>query len=604
MEFNILKRKITYCYLFLFLSINLFSQIDPDKHLKRLWNEFNSSKIDSIKISRLFDIALFHHDYLEQDAFADSISQIAIQMAQLRHEPKVLIYAYQKYIESNNLYRYNQKALNYALISESLAQGTDDPILVFKSYSALTEVYLAGYEYDKALEYSYKSLSSIATSENTNFKVESFLNIGKSLDGKNQKIEAFRNYLNALSLSEKLKDKRLQIACCEQLAKFYNLNKLYVKSVQYKLKQQDLIKSIIPIDSVALMWTEHELQEIDLNSNHDQLNEKSLNEILDFATRWKNTRLLNVEIALIRKHFIESDKIGLLRDLYYIKYPYLFNNMESKNPGLYYRLKAYFSEFENKPDSALSYFNKAEAIFQSEPNKILLSNFYYRYGQFLKRHDLKVLAIDKFSKSYDLAKEASYFDYMINSSKQLESLYAEKNDYKTAYTYSLLNIMLTDSLNSLSKKDQMLAMEIDHETVQRNLAAEQERQATIRRYSLQYTGMIILMIIIFIILLMLGSLRVPVWIIKMLGFFAFIFFFEFIVLLADHKIHHLTGGEPWKIMLIKIFLIAILLPIHHFVEKRVVSFLINPNMINIFHYPFRTKVKEQIIKMMGKEKLN
>lgn len=66
----------------------------------------------------------------------------------------------------------------------------------------------------------------------------------------------------------------------------------------------------------------------------------------------------------------------------------------------------------------------------------------------------------------------------------------------------------------------------------------------------------------------------------MLGFFSFIFLFEFIILLADNSIHHWTHGEPWKILLIKIFLIAFLLPFHHWIEKRVVDYLLNHRLIN------------------------
>jgi len=137
-------------------------------------------------------------------------------------------------------------------------------------------------------------------------------------------------------------------------------------------------------------------------------------------------------------------------------------------------------------------------------------------------------------------------------------------------------------LNNMSKNDQMLVMEIDHETRQREHAAELEKQSTDRRHYLQYSAIIVIMITVFIVLLMLGSLKVPEWIIKMLGFFSFIFLFEFIVLISDHKIMEITHDEPWKILLIKIFLIAILLPLHHWIEKRVVSLLLDPRFYQYF----------------------
>lgn len=597
---NIVKLKMVNILLVLLTALSLSSQIDPTVHTDKLWKAYQNTTIDSIKIGKLFDIAFFNFDYLGLDKYADSVSQIAIQIAQVSHRPDLEFYAYCRYIESNGLYNNNsyKKALNFALMAEKIALAENNPLMVYKSYKNLITVYLSGYEYNKALEYSYKSLSYSATSDNISLKVESYLNIGRSLDGQNQKIEAFRNYLNALSLAEQIKSINLQIQCNAQLSKYYNMNKLYEKAILYKLSQFELLKKQKPLDSVALMMVKYDLQEIDLNSNNNQLNDKSVQEILDFAKRWKHKRLLKNEIGLVRKHLIEADKIDQLHDFYYLKFPTELQEMEVRDPGLFYRLKAYFAEYEKKPDSALYYFNKAELVLKSNPNKILQSNFYFRFGQFLKNQDLKTNAIEKFTKSFELAKEASFFEFMIRSTSQLESIYADKADFKNAYNYSELNKMLVDSLNNMSKKDQLLAMEIDHETLRRTQAEALEKEAISKRYYLQYSAIIIFIICVFIVLLMLGSLKVPEWIIKMLGFFAFILLFEFITLLADHKIHDLTHGEPWKILLIKIFLIALLLPFHHWVEKRVIAFLLNPNMINISHYPLRSKMKEHLGKII------
>jgi len=91
----------------------------------------------------------------------------------------------------------------------------------------------------------------------------------------------------------------------------------------------------------------------------------------------------------------------------------------------------------------------------------------------------------------------------------------------------------------------------------------------------------------FILLMMLGSLTVPSWLIKVLGFFSFILFFEFIIMIADHKIYHITNNEPWKILLIKIGLIAFLLPFHHWIEKKVTQYLINNKILKMPKFSFK-----------------
>jgi hypothetical protein len=80
-------------------------------------------------------------------------------------------------------------------------------------------------------------------------------------------------------------------------------------------------------------------------------------------------------------------------------------------------------------------------------------------------------------------------------------------------------------------------------------------------------------ITLFILLVMLGLFKISPRIIRALGFFSFIFLFEFVILLADHQIHEMTHGEPWKVLLIKILLAAVLLPLHHWLEHKVIHYL-------------------------------
>jgi hypothetical protein len=593
-EPNIAKTNLVFILLLILSAGRGFCQVDPQAYTRKLLQECNITGNDSLKIETLSRLAFFYSDYLGDNETADSISETAIRIAERSHRPELLFEAYNGYIESNDLRENYQKALGYALKADQISLNRKNPGSDFRNYQNMVAVYLSGYEYDKALEYSYKLLSIAGTQEDTGLKASSYLKIGQSLEGKNQRIEAFRNYLNAESLAERMENTKLLGECYSQLSAFYSSNKIYDKASNFKLLQRDLIYKTKPFDSVALMWTEYDLQVIDLKANNNQLNDANVQVILDFATRNRHSRMLNYEIALIRTHYIEANKIGLLHDLYYKKFPLELKELAFNNPALYFRLKAFFCEENQLPDSALYYFNKAEKILESNQNKILQSNFFNRFGQFLMRQGQKGKAIEKFVKSFELAKEVYYIDYMLGAAKQLESIYAGKGDYKNAYKYSVLNKVLNDSIDNMSKKDQLLVMEIDHETRQRDLAAEAEKQTLVRRHYIQYTAMTIGILTVFVILIMLGSLKVPGWIIRMLGFFSFIFLFEFIILLADQQIHELTHGEPWKVLLIKIFLIAILLPLHHGIEKRVVTYLLNHKLLDISRFSPVKRIRVQV----------
>lgn len=592
--------KSVFAFLLFLISVESFSQSNPKNYINNLSAEFANAKDDSIKIEELSELAFYYYDYLGNKRLADSIGHEAVKLAEASYRPGLLLLAYNRYIECNDPGMNWNTSLQYAEDAVKISKQVNNIDLQWRSYSNLTKVFLSGYKFDKALASSFQALSLADAMDDKTLKAESYLLIGQSLEGDNQKIESFRNYLNATALAEKIKAPELLKKCYSFLSGFYNSNKLFDKAIVYKIKQMDLILNTIPVDSVELMWTHYDLQAISVNSNNNSLNTKNMQTVLDFAIRTNHNRLKNYEIALYRTHLIEADKIGELYKLYINQYPAEFALLSTENTALYYRLKAYFSEEDNKPDSAFYYLTRAEELIHTDPNIILRSNFHQRFGQFLVRQGKTKEAIKKYSEAYDLAHDASYFEYMISASKSLETLYASLGDYKNAYTYSTYNKALIDSINILTKNDQLLMLEIDHETQQRELVAEQEHNETHRRHNIQYTAITIVILTMFIMLMMLGSLKVPAWTIKMLGFFSFILLFEFIIMIADHKIYEITANEPWKILLIKIVLIAFLLPFHHWIEKKVIHFLIEKKLLKIPQISFQSilrknKNKEQVV---------
>jgi hypothetical protein len=271
----VFKNNLALLLLLMFPAAGTFCQVEPSGFTRKPIREYKTTDNDSIKIEKLYQLAFFYSDYLGDNKSADSISEIAIQIAEKSYRPELLFLAYNGYIESNDLHENYQKALDYALKAEQISTTAINPGIAFRNYKNLALVYLSGYEFDKALEYSYKLLSIAGTSENNELKAESYLYIGQSLEGKNQKIEAFRNYLNAVGLAERIKHFKLRGECYSRLSNFYNFNKLSSKATQYKLLQRDLILHTKPVDSLAYFWTEYDLQVIDINSNNNRMYESS-----------------------------------------------------------------------------------------------------------------------------------------------------------------------------------------------------------------------------------------------------------------------------------------------------------------------------------------
>jgi len=542
---------------------------------------------DSLRVLDLCRQMEHYSRVMNNARLADSVGSLAVETAASTFRPGLVLLAYNTYLENADLREYKDKAMKYALAAGQLSATDTDPAWDWRCYLNLSRTYLSDYDYDNALVAAYKSLTLAEDLNDGPKKVDSYLMVGRSLEGLGQKTEAFRNYLLASKTAKRLNEKPLMLRCYGQLSDFFLSTGMFQKAANYKLIEQELILDRQPVDSLALMWIDYDLQVINLNSNNPVINDRKITKILDFANRNNREKLAGYTRAVYRSILTRMNRMDLLERWYTKEHPDDFNRLYNDSPSFYYRLKAYFAENQGQNDSAMIYFSMAEKQITDNSNKVFRSNFYFRYGQFLIRTGQHNKAVKAFKQGFQLAKEANYPEFMLKASQELEKLFALEQKYKEAFYFSVLTRNLDDSISQMADKDKLIMLEINHEAEQQKLAEEQERQETLRRHNLQYTAIVITMITIFIILILLGSFRVPAWLIRALGFLSFIFLFEFIILLADQKIHHLTHGEPWKILVIKIALIAFLLPFHHWIEHKVIQQLVRYRLINLDGFSFR-----------------
>lgn len=74
-------------------------------------------------------------------------------------------------------------------------------------------------------------------------------------------------------------------------------------------------------------------------------------------------------------------------------------------------------------------------------------------------------------------------------------------------------------------------------------------------------------------MLIIGMFPISKFTIRALSFFAFICLFEFIIVMIDGYLHHKFHGDTLSIWLTKIVIIALMLPLHHFMEHAAIHFL-------------------------------
>jgi cation transport ATPase len=168
---------------------------------------------------------------------------------------------------------------------------------------------------------------------------------------------------------------------------------------------------------------------------------------------------------------------------------------------------------------------------------------------------------------------------MSSVANELDSIYQLKGDYKQAFQYASLNYKYKDSLEKLGKEKDLLQIEVADEQQRQERLDREKAEKKRKRHNIQYMLITIGIAGLFILMVMMGMFRVSVTTIKLVGFFAFLMFFEFIFLIFKKNIYSITEGEPWKDLAFMILLAAILLPLHHWLEHKVIHYLTTHNRL-------------------------
>lgn len=536
-------------------------------------SKLKSAKTDIEKINALNELAIFYIDWEAEASVADSLLSEGIALAEMTYNNNLLLQAYANYLIVIDDYNYAKKA--EAIIEKLNALGGqfNKPEDNWKCKYALAKGYQLIFKMESARDYAYQALTLAIQSKDQATIVETHLTLGDIQQKMNNNVEAIRNYLDALTIAEAEQNVILRMDCYHRLSNFYNLIKAYDKSIQYKLKEIHLSEIDEHPDSIRIMTLKFDLEVIAFNNR--TVNEKQLYNILDFAQRHHVEKLKKFGMVAFRNHLIKQNDFAQLYKLFNIEFPEELERIKLNDTTTYYRLNALFKEYKGESDSAAYYFDKAAQRINTSSDKLRKSSFYLRYGDFFQRHNQPEKAIDQYRSAYLLASSMPYYEFMLEASDKLESIFVEMGDYTNAYKYGNINRNIADSLSSMVKKEELQLLEIENEEVLREQRAVKAEEETRRRNNIQYTAITILIATAFLLLLILGGFNVHASLIRMVGFICFIFFFEFLILLFDTWIHHLTHGEPWKILAIKILLMAGLVPLHHMIEKRVTHYLIN-----------------------------
>ena len=175
-----------------------------------------------------------------------------------------------------------------------------------------------------------------------------------------------------------------------------------------------------------------------------------------------------------------------------------------------------------------------------------------------------------------LAKEAGYPSNIGTAAKHLSKVAKTESNYQEALEMFELHIQMRDSIKNEATQKATIRQQTRYEFEKAQLVKEQEEkeaallltEETSRRDNMQYSVILIALLILGAGVLALGKISVSPRIAEGLIFFSFLILFEFLLVLADPYIEGWSGGAPGIKLLFNAGIAALIFPAHSFFEGK------------------------------------
>ena len=530
---------------------------------------------------------------------AEKYGQQLITFAEETRDRKLMIKAYMSNGERCSYFaaqkKYADRSIEYYNKALSIARQNKLENETGAAQLRLAGIYLSLSDKDKALQYINQAFSLISTLNNDSLQAESHNLFGMTYLSKNEKTLALRHFLNALRIAEKKNNIPLLRGCFVYLSNFYVKIEDYDKAIDYYTKANKLLDQMkeknvpyqrcIDINTLGNLFAYKKNYDIAISYFEKSIRMADslkfttlkvpgsislLNQYLRLDQPKKALDYFNSSAGENMKKFLSNFGLGAVIDQ---SYGYIYTELNQFDSGRHHFLKA------------LPYFENST----NESNKI---NFYFQLANMYKKTGEATNAIAYFQKVKEMGEKNGMLESVRSSAKNLDSLYSANGDFKQAKIYNGIYYQYKDSIEKLNKENELAQIEAldEQQREERLMAARAEAKE--KRNRIQYMGIVIAIGALFVGLVMMGWFKVSAGTIKAIGFFSFILLFEFLFLLFKKQINSITNGEPLYDLLFMIALAAVLVPLHHWLEHRVIHFLTSHHMLKLKSVFARNKAEE------------
>jgi hypothetical protein len=248
----------------------------------------------------------------------------------------------------------------------------------------------------------------------------------------------------------------------------------------------------------------------------------------------------------------------------------------SSNPFVFVNLGGVHSKLGNAP-LAIGYFNMAVNSNAFSINIRYRNHAYLGFAEHFQRNNQTDSCAFYARKAIVAVSNTAFFYLSSKPAKMLADIY-EKTNCDSTLKYAKVLKTANDSLSSSKTNQQILLMTFEEDLRQQELAAEKVKEQQQRRQNIQY-ALLALGIITFVISFLLLSRKhiTNTKLIQFLGVVALLLVFEFLNLLLHPFLERITHHSPVLMLLALVCIAALLVPLHHKLEKWATHKLVEKN---------------------------
>ncbi len=384
-------------------------------------------------------------------------------------------------------------------------------------------------------------------------------------------IRSFSLVNQALALARKIRFEKGEAQCFNQLGTYFRRTSDYPQSLEYHLKALKIMEKLNHTQGIAMSINQIGGVYYDMQNYEAAL--ASQFKVLEIFKQTNDTNNSKPYVA-IGSIYLSQNKLDSA--LIYSMRGYE-NAAHANNLANALRQMGHVHTALGNTELAFSYYRMGVARTIETNNTRVLSENYLGLAKLFMKTSNKDSAIYYAKRTLSISNLSKNKSGVMNAARLLSQLYENRDD-KEAFRYNKMALEVTDSIFSGNRITQIQNMSFAEQERQREINQSKLTEAEDRRHNLQFAALAIGLITFIILFFLLSrSIIVKTKFIEFSGVLLLLAVFEFINLFIHPYLAHLTNDSPVLMLGVLIIIGAMLVPLHHKLEKWITKIMVEKN---------------------------